>query len=96
VDEYDKPIVDYIDDITQAEQNREILKNFYSGLKSLDARIAFLFITGVSKFSRVSIFSDLNHLYDITLGEDYAAIAGYTHQELLENFENYVELLCKN
>ena len=56
IDEYDKPLIDYIDDLAQAETNRSILKNFYSVLKDSDASLRFLFITGVSKFSRVSIF----------------------------------------
>ena len=64
IDEYDKPIIDYLERSDQevAHNNREILKTFYSGVKDLDKYIRFFLITGVSKFSRVSIFSDLNHL----------------------------------
>jgi hypothetical protein len=69
IDEYDKPIIDYIENLSQAEENREILKNFYSIIKDSDRYLRFLFITGVSKFSKVSIFSDLNHLTDITLNK---------------------------
>lgn len=92
IDEYDKPIIDYIDDIPQAEKNREILKNFYSVLKGSDKYIKFLFITGVSKFSKVSIFSDLNHLDDITLNENYGCLVGYTEQELETYFPEYLKL----
>ncbi|MBU0763753.1 MAG: ATP-binding protein, partial [Bacteroidetes bacterium] len=90
IDEYDKPIIDYIEDIPQAEENRDILKNFYSVLKGSDKFIKFLFITGVSKFSKVSIFSDLNHLYDITLDDNYAALTGYTEDELFQYFSDYI------
>ncbi len=91
IDEYDKPIIDYIDNIEQADKNREILKSFYSGLKSLSDRIHFLLITGVSKFSRVSIFSDLNHLRDITLDEAYAVMLGYTETEIKRHFSDYLK-----
>jgi hypothetical protein len=93
IDEYDKPIIDYIEDIPQAEANREILKSFYSILKDSDKYLRFLFITGVSKFSKVSIFSDLNHLNDITIDKSYNALAGITQQELEENFEDHIEQL---
>ncbi len=73
IDEYDKPIIDYIDDIPKAEENRKILKSFYSVIKDSDNYIRFFFITGVSKFSQVSIFSDLNNLNDITLDKNFAA-----------------------
>ncbi|MBI4646109.1 MAG: ATP-binding protein [Bacteroidia bacterium] len=92
IDEYDKPIIDYIENIPKAEENREILKNFYSVLKGNDAHIKFLFITGVSKFSKVSIFSDLNHLDDITLNENYACLTGYTENELTVYFKEYLQL----
>ncbi|MBI4645022.1 MAG: AAA family ATPase, partial [Bacteroidia bacterium] len=68
----------------------EILKNFYSALKGNDGNIKFLFITGVSKFSKVSIFSDLNHLTDITLNRDYACMLGCTEQEITDNFPDYL------
>ncbi|MBI4649023.1 MAG: AAA family ATPase [Bacteroidia bacterium] len=92
VDEYDKPIIDYIDDIPQAEKNRIILKNFYSVLKGNEKNIKFLFITGVSKFSKVSIFSDLNHLSDITLNPNYSILTGYTEDELEKYFSEYMAL----
>ena len=82
IDEYDKPILDNLEDLPRAEKMRDGLKNFYSVLKDSDAYIKFCFITGVSKFSRVSIFSDLNNLEDISLNPDVGAICGYTQAEL--------------
>ena len=81
LDEYDKPILDYLDDIEQAKANREVLKNFYSVLKPLDPHLRFVLLTGVSKFSgsplgRVSIFSKLNNLTDLTIYSDYANPVG--------------------
>jgi len=86
IDEYDKPIVDYLDDIPQAQQNRSIFKSFYSVLKDADEHIRLLLITGVSKYAKVSIFSDLNNLRDITLSPQFATIAGITQEELEANF----------
>jgi hypothetical protein len=90
VDEYDKPIIDYIEQYAQAEENREVLKNLYSCLKNLDNDIRFLFITGVSKFSKVSIFSDLNHLLDISISPRFSALVGFTQNEVLHNFDDYL------
>ena len=73
IDEYDKPIIDFLDDIPQAEANRDTLKWLYSVLKDSDLYIELLFLTGVSAFSKVSIFSDLNNLSNITLSPQ-----GYT------------------
>jgi hypothetical protein len=86
VDEYDKPILDNLDDVPKAEALRDGLKNFYAVIKDSDAYIKFCFITGVSKFSRVSIFSDLNNLKDITLDPRVGAICGYTQRELEDTF----------
>lgn len=88
IDEYDKPIVHYLEDgnTEMSEKNRDIMKGFYSGIKDADAQIRFLFITGVSKFAKVSIFSDLNHLLDLTLDENYTTLCGYTQVELEHYF----------
>lgn len=93
VDEYDKPIIDFVDNREVAWVNRNILKGFYSTLKGLGEYIKFVFITGVSKFSKVSVFSDLNNLFDITLDAKYAAMLGYTHQELLHYFDDRLQEL---
>jgi hypothetical protein len=82
IDEYDKPILDNIDNSTVATEMREGLKNLYSVLKGSDAHIKFVFMTGVSKFSKVSLFSGLNNLTDITLDSTYSDICGYTEADL--------------
>ncbi|MGB0521627.1 MAG: AAA family ATPase, partial [Flammeovirgaceae bacterium] len=90
VDEYDKPIIDYLDDVPKAEEHRDILKIFYSVLKPLDIHLRFVFLTGVSKFSRMSIFSELNNLNDITMHPKYATMLGYTQKELLAYFAEHI------
>ena len=82
VDEYDKPILDALDEPRTARANRDDLRGLYSTIKDCDAWIEFTFITGVSKFSKVSLFSGLNTLTDVTLDPDYAAICGYTEADL--------------
>ncbi len=82
VDEYDKPILDNIENPLLAAQIRDELKNYYSVIKDSDRHIEFVFITGVSKFSKVSLFSGLNNLEDITLNKEYSTICGYTQSEL--------------
>lgn len=91
IDEYDKPLVDYIDKPEKAEKNRAILKNFFSVIKDSDPYLRFFFITGVSKFSKVSLFSDLNHLEDLTFSPQAATLTGYTQSELEETFEEEIE-----
>lgn len=92
VDEYDKPITDYLTDadLAQAEANRDILREFYSVIKPLDALLHLVFITGVSKFSKVSLFSHLNNLEDLTLDKRYAALMGYTQEELEHYFADHL------
>jgi hypothetical protein len=82
VDEYDKPILDRIEQPELALQIREGLKDFYSVIKDSDAHIRFAMLTGVSKFSKVSLFSGLNNLTDITLDANYSAICGYTDADV--------------
>ncbi len=87
IDEYDAPIVNYLGkEIDKAYENREILKQFYTVLKDCDAAIEFVFFTGVSKFSKVGIFSGLNNLIDLTMHPQYATMLGYTQEELESNF----------
>ena len=95
IDEYDKPIHDYLDNLKQAEANRKALANFYGVIKGVDAHLRFCIFTGVSRFSRMSIFSELNHLRDITLDSDYAGMLGYTHPELLHYFSDYLNEVAK-
>lgn len=82
VDEYDKPILDAINDPEVSRQNRDFLRGFYGTIKDSDAHIKFSFLTGVSKFSKVSIFSGLNNLYDLTLDPIYSTICGYTDHDV--------------
>ena len=93
IDEYDKPILDYLETstMTSAKENRDILREFYGVLKSADEHLELVFITGISKFSKVSIFSHLNNLDDITLNKRYATLTGYTKEELLQYFDDYLE-----
>ena len=86
VDEYDKPILDALDAPEVARANRDFLRGLYSVVKECDADIKFTLLTGVSKFSKVSIFSGLNNLKDITLDPRYSAICGYTERDLDEVF----------
>jgi hypothetical protein len=88
VDEYDKPILDAIENIEVAKENREILKDFYSVLKGMDPYLRLVFLTGVSRFSKVSIFSGLNQLNDITVDRNFSTICGYTQSELESVFED--------
>ena len=82
IDEYDKPILDALDTPEIARANRDYLRGLYAVVKDSDAHIRFSFITGVSKFSKVSLFSGLNNLKDITLDPRYSAICGYTDADL--------------
>ncbi len=82
IDEYDKPILDALDYPDVAKTNRDFLRGFYGIIKDYDAHIKFSFLTGVSKFSKVSLFSGLNNLYDITLVPEFSAICGYTDQDI--------------
>ena len=86
VDEYDKPLLSAIDNPSLAEEYRGILKAFYSNLKSMDRYIRFALLTGVARFSKVSIFSDLNNLNDISFVDDYAGICGITTEEMSKYF----------
>lgn len=86
IDEYDKPIVEYIDDLETAGTNRETMRSLYSAIKGNDEYIGFFLMTGVSKFTKVSIFSDLNNLNDISFDENFGELLGYTQAELERYF----------
>ena len=91
VDEYDKPIIDMVDRKHVALINRDILRNFYSTIKGSDEYLRFAFLTGVSKFSRVSVFSGLNNLRDITLSKDFSTLLGYSQEELHIHFQEQIQ-----
>ena len=90
IDEYDKPILDQILDSKRAAELRDGLKNLYSVLKGRDSLLHFSLLTGVSKFSQVSLFSGLNNLNDITLDTRYSALCGYTHTDLAQHFATHL------
>ncbi|MBK1722637.1 ATP-binding protein [Thiocystis violacea] len=96
VDEYDKPILDNLTRPETAREMRDGLRNLYSVIKGQDAHIRFAFLTGVSKFSKVSIFSGLNNLRDITVSADYSALCGYTERDLETVFAPELEGLDRD
>ena len=93
IDEYDKPILQTLRNQELQEKHRSLLKSFYSVLKTQDRYIRFAFITGVTKFGKVSVFSDLNNLMDISMDQRYISICGMTQNELLYNFREGIEQL---
>jgi len=86
VDEYDKPMLDNINNSQVVCEMRDALQRFYGVLKEQDANLQFVFMTGVTKFSKVSLFSGLNQLMDITIDEEFSSICGYTEKDLQEYF----------
>jgi hypothetical protein len=86
VDEYDKPMLDNIDNPAVAAELREGLMNLYSVLKGQDANLQFVFMTGVTKFSKAGLFSGVNQLKDLTISEAYSSICGYTDADLRSSF----------
>lgn len=95
VDEYDKPILAHLESNEKSDAVRSKLKAFYSVLKSEDRYIRFALLTGVTRFSRVSIFSDLNNLNDLSMDPDYAAVCGVTEEELHAVFDKEVGVLAE-
>lgn len=94
VDEYDKPLLEVMENPELEEYNKAIFKGFFSTLKGYDEYLRFVFITGVTKFEKVSIFSDLNQLEDISFDADYAGICGITEEEAGENFQPEIARLA--
>lgn len=95
VDEYDKPLLNSVADKRLQEEIMTELKSFYGVVKSMDARIKFAMFTGVARFSKVSIFSDLNNLLDISLSDDFNAICGITESELHQYFADSIKELAQ-
>ncbi len=91
VDEYDKPLIDNLQNLEEAKQIQEVLKSFYAVLKGLDRYVRFVFLTGISKFSKVGVFSGLNNLQDLSMDDRYAALPGITQAELESNFQPYLQ-----
>lgn len=94
IDEYDGPILDSIDNLQRAEEMREVLRSFYTVLKSCDKYLRFVFITGISKFSKVGVFSAMNNLDDISMDEQYGDITGYTQNELEAYFSDRIDAMA--
>lgn len=93
IDEYDKPLTDFLEKehLHRALENRLILREFYGIIKSLDANLEFFFMTGVSKFSQVNLFSQLNNLTDISLSPRFATLTGYTQEEFEHYFKEWID-----
>lgn len=96
VDEYDKPLLQTIGNPDLQNKYRDILKAFYGVMKSCDGHIHFGFLTGVTKFGKVSVFSDLNNLNDLSMDTQYYDICGISEQELLSNFSESIGMLAAN
>ncbi|MDR0723833.1 MAG: AAA family ATPase [Endomicrobium sp.] len=97
IDEYDKPMIDSLNKAKEVHQAiKETLHNFYQVIKGSDNHLKFVFMTGVSRFAGLSIFSALNNLRDITINDKYSTICGYTQEELESSFKEYIELAAKN
>ena len=94
IDEYDKPILDNIDNLPEAIQIRDTLKQFYTVLKALDQHIRFIFITGISKFSKVGVFSGLNNLTDLTMSPQFATALGITEEEIKRDLVDHIAILA--
>ena len=95
VDEYDKSLLESMENEALLEHNKAVFKGFFGTLKSYDEYLRFVFITGVTKFSKVSVFSDLNQLNDISLDEEFNGICGITEGELKTSFSPEIENLAK-
>jgi hypothetical protein len=95
VDEYDAPIMNVLHEPEKLPEIRKVMRDFFESLKACNVYLKFVFLTGVSTFSQVGIFSELNNLKKITGNNDYAAICGITEQELRDNFDYGVEALAK-
>ena len=96
IDEYDKPIIDNIENKELAIELREILKGFYTIIKACDEYIRFVLLTGVSKFSKAGVFSGLNNLEDISMDARYSSLLGITKEEMEESFKDHIDRFAKS
>ncbi len=95
IDEYDAPLLDAVHDNELLDGLRNIMRNFYSPLKYCDKMLRFVFLTGITKFSQVSIFSELNNITNISMSEEYAGICGITKEELLTQMAEDIDALAE-
>jgi len=91
IDEYEKPVLDNVTNPQKAKQMRELLRGFYSVLKDYTGIIRFLLITGLTKFTKMGVFSALNNLTDISFKPEYSQMLGYTHEEVIQYFDEYIQ-----
>ena len=94
IDEYDAPLLDVMNDRERLVPMRQIMRNFYSPIKSLDPYLRFVFITGINKFAQLSIFSELNNLKNISMLPDFSAVCGISQSELERDFTDQIEALA--
>ena len=95
IDEYDAPLLDVVHEEENLPKLRDVMRNFYSPLKACDPYIRFAFLTGITKFSQLSIFSELNNIANVSMDEEYAAICGITKEELIEDFAGHIDALAE-
>ena len=94
IDEYDAPMLDVAHEKEQLDVLRNIMRNFFSPLKYSEAKLRFVFLTGITKFSQVSIFSELNNITNVSMDDEYAGICGITKEELLKNMSDDIDMLA--
>lgn len=94
IDEYDAPLLDVVHEDTSLGVLREVMRNFYSPLKDSDRMLRFVFLTGITKFSQLSIFSELNNITNVSMHQEYAGICGITKEELLDKFDEDIDVLA--
>ena len=95
IDEYDAPLLDVAHDKDKLDELRNVMRNFYSPLKKYEEYLRFVFLTGITKFSQLSIFSELNNITNISMNDDYAGICGITKEELLSQMSDDIDMLAE-
>jgi Protein of unknown function (DUF1703)./Predicted AAA-ATPase. len=96
IDEYDSPIIDHIDDLKKAKELQEVLRKFYTCIKGLDRYLSFVFITGITRFSKTSIFSGMNQLQDVSMIPKFAHLVGYTKDEINFYFNEHLQKITED
>ena len=96
IDEYDAPLLDVVHEDTMLPVLRNVMRNFYSPLKDCDPYLQFVFLTGITKFSQLSVFSELNNLKNISMRPDYAAVCGITVEEMTMQMSDYIDDFAKH
>ena len=96
IDEYDSPIINHIEDLQKAKKLQEALKEFYTYIKGLDQYLYFVFITGITRFSKTSIFSGMNQLKNISMDSKFAHLVGYTKEEIIFYFQEHLQKIVED